>query len=186
MRLATLFHLAVDLPWSILVAPIAALSRKVVPKDEVVEHAELVIAEHEIDRDKLVARLGQCGYVRSPLVEDQGTFAVRGSLLDVWTPTAELPVRIEFYGDLVMSLKALRARRAADGARSARGVDLAGARGGDDAGVRGEGAGARAGRVRRGGLALLQGARSSTTSPRGAPSSGPRASAGVRDPRLAR
>ncbi|APR87999.1 Transcription-repair coupling factor [Minicystis rosea] len=106
MRLATLFHLAVDLPWSILVMPIAALSRKVVPKDEVVEHAELIIAEHEIDRDKLVARLGQCGYVRSPLVEDPGTFAVRGSLLDVWTPTAELPVRIELYGDLVMSIKA--------------------------------------------------------------------------------
>ncbi|MFT3765785.1 MAG: transcription-repair coupling factor [Minicystis sp.] len=106
MRLATLFHLAVDLPWSILIAPVAALARKVVPKDEVVEHAELVLAEREMDRDKLVARLAQSGYVRSPLVEDPGSFAVRGSLLDVWTPTGELPVRIEFYGDLVMSIKA--------------------------------------------------------------------------------
>jgi transcription-repair coupling factor (superfamily II helicase) len=106
MRLATLFHLAVDLPWSILVCPVAALSRKVVPKDEVLEHAELILAEHELDRDQLVARLGNCGYVRSPLVEDPGSFAVRGALLDVWTPTAELPVRIEFYGDLIMSIKA--------------------------------------------------------------------------------
>jgi transcription-repair coupling factor (superfamily II helicase) len=105
-RLATLFHLAVDLPWSVLVCPIAALSRKVVPRDEVLEHAELIVAEQEIDRDKLTARLAESGYVRSPLVEDPGSFAVRGALLDVWTPCAELPVRIEFYGDLVMSIKA--------------------------------------------------------------------------------
>jgi transcription-repair coupling factor (superfamily II helicase) len=106
MRLATLFHLAVDLPWSVLVCPIAALARKVVPKDDVLEHAELILAEQEIDRDKLTARLGQTGYVRSPLVEDPGCFAVRGALLDVWSPTAEFPVRIEFYGDMVMSIKA--------------------------------------------------------------------------------
>ena len=45
------------------------------------------------------------GYVRSPLVEDPGLFAVRGSLLDVWTPCGAQPVRVEFYGDLVMSIK---------------------------------------------------------------------------------
>jgi transcription-repair coupling factor (superfamily II helicase) len=105
-RLATLFHLAVELPWTVLVCPVAALSRKVIPRDEVLEHAELIVAEQEIDRDKLTARLAQMGYVRSPLVEDPGTFAVRGALLDVWSPSTEAPVRVEFYGDMVMSLKA--------------------------------------------------------------------------------
>ena len=105
MRLATLFHLAVELPWTVLVCPIAALARKVVPRDEMIEHAELVVAEREIDRDKLTFRLAQMGYVRSPLVEDPGTFAVRGALLDVWSPSGEAPVRIELYGDLIMSLK---------------------------------------------------------------------------------
>ncbi|WP_437909017.1 transcription-repair coupling factor [Sorangium sp. So ce327] len=104
-RLATLFHLGMDLPWSVLVCPIAALARKVVPRDEITEHAELVIAEQEMDRDALSARLGASGYVRSPLVEDPGTFAVRGALLDVWAPSAELPVRIDFYGDIVASIK---------------------------------------------------------------------------------
>ena len=106
MRLATLFHLAVELPWTVLVCPIAALSRKVVPRDDMMEHAELVVAEQEIDRDALTTRLARMGYVRSPLVEDPGTFAVRGALLDVWAPSAEAPVRVELYGDLVMSLKA--------------------------------------------------------------------------------
>ncbi len=59
-----------------------------------------------MDRDALVARLGQMGYVRSPLVEDPGTFAVRGAVLDLWSPSAEAPARIELYGDLVMSIKA--------------------------------------------------------------------------------
>ncbi len=105
LRLATLFHLAVELPWTVLVCPVAALSRKVVPRDEVLEHAELVVVDQEIDRDKLTARLAQMGYVRSPVVEDPGTFAVRGALLDVWPPSAEAPVRIEFYGDMVLGLK---------------------------------------------------------------------------------
>ncbi len=104
-RLATLFHLGMDLPWSVLVCPITALARKVVPRDEITEHAELVIAEQEMDRDALSARLGASGYVRSPLVEDPGTFAVRGALLDVWAPSAELPVRIDFYGDIIASIK---------------------------------------------------------------------------------
>ncbi|HVH44134.1 MAG TPA: hypothetical protein VM925_17405 [Labilithrix sp.] len=36
---------------------------------------------------------------------DPGTFAVRGSLLDVWAPGASEPVRVELYGDLVVSIK---------------------------------------------------------------------------------
>ncbi len=55
-RLATLFHVAMDLPWDVLVCPVTALARKVVPREEVMEHAELVVAEQEIDRDKLAAR----------------------------------------------------------------------------------------------------------------------------------
>ncbi|WP_052375547.1 transcription-repair coupling factor [Chondromyces apiculatus] len=105
-RLSTLFHLAMDLPWSVLVCPVTALSRKVLPREEVVDHAELVIAEQELDRGALIARLGASGYVRSPLVEDPGTFAVRGALLDVWAPGAPNPVRVEFYGDLIVSIKA--------------------------------------------------------------------------------
>ena len=38
-RLATLFHLAVDLPWRVLVCPIAALARRVVPREAVIDHS---------------------------------------------------------------------------------------------------------------------------------------------------
>jgi transcription-repair coupling factor (superfamily II helicase) len=104
-RLVTLFHLAQGLPFRFLVVPAAALARKVVPRSVVRDHTAFVAAEQEIDRDALVARLATSGYLRVPLVEDPGTFAVRGSVVDLWPPSQKLPVRMELYGDLVLSLR---------------------------------------------------------------------------------
>jgi transcription-repair coupling factor (superfamily II helicase) len=105
-RLATLFHLAVGLSWSTLVVPVAALARKVQGRDGVLAASELVRSGDEIVRDELVARLVSAGYARTPLVEDPGTLAVRGALVDVWPPTSREPLRIELFGDLVMSIRA--------------------------------------------------------------------------------
>src|SRR5262249_17005518 len=52
-----------------------------------------------------VKRLSEAGYLRVPVVEDPGSFAVRGALVDVWPPNMELPARVELYGDLVLSIK---------------------------------------------------------------------------------
>ena len=52
-------------------------------------------------QEKLLAH----GYVRTPEVETPGTFAVRGGVLDVWTPDGERPIRAEFFGDELESLR---------------------------------------------------------------------------------
>ncbi len=104
-RLAVLSHIARGLPFRFLVAPAAALARKLLPPDRVGEHTIHVIAEEELDRDQLIKALGHGGYLRVPVVEDPGSFAVRGALVDLWPPGASEPVRIEFYGDLVLSMK---------------------------------------------------------------------------------
>jgi transcription-repair coupling factor (superfamily II helicase) len=104
-RLVTLFQLAHALPWRFLVVPAAGLARKVVPRCVVERHSELVVTEQEIDRDALIGRLAAAGYLRVPLVEDPGSFAVRGSVLDIWPASSEHPVRLELYGDLVLSLR---------------------------------------------------------------------------------
>ena len=106
VRLATLFHLAKRLPFRFLVAPASALARRVVPSEAVVAGAERLVAEDEIDLDRMVSRLTEAGYLRAPVVEDPGSFAVRGGILDVWPPQLDAPVRAELYGDLVVSLKA--------------------------------------------------------------------------------
>jgi transcription-repair coupling factor (superfamily II helicase) len=104
-RMATLFHLAHDRPWSVLCVPASALARKVVPRKELAKRADRIVAEQELDRDVLVRSLSEAGYLRVPVVEDPGSFAVRGALLDVWPPSSELPVRVELYGELVLSMK---------------------------------------------------------------------------------
>jgi transcription-repair coupling factor (superfamily II helicase) len=104
-RLVTLFHLAHALPWRFLVVPAAGLVRKVVPRRVVEQHTLRIMAEQEIDRDGFIARLSAAGYLRVPLVEDPGTFAVRGSVIDMWPASSEHPVRLELYGDLVLSLR---------------------------------------------------------------------------------
>jgi transcription-repair coupling factor (superfamily II helicase) len=104
-RMATLFHLAHDRAWSVLVLPASALVRKVVPRADLARRADRIDAEQEIDRDALLRALSEAGYLRVPVVEDPGSFAVRGALLDVWPPSSELPVRVELYGELVLSMK---------------------------------------------------------------------------------
>jgi transcription-repair coupling factor (superfamily II helicase) len=104
-RMATLSHLAERRPWRVLVVPAGALARKVVPRVDLAKRAIRLEADSEIDREGLLRQLTEAGYLRVPVVEDPGTLAVRGALLDVWPPSSDSPVRVELYGDLILSLR---------------------------------------------------------------------------------
>jgi len=104
-RMAVLAHLACGRPWSVLALPVSALARKVVPRAIALSHSRTVRVDTEIDRDALVNGLSEAGYLRVPVVEDPGSFAVRGALLDVWSPGDAAPCRVELYGDLVLSIR---------------------------------------------------------------------------------
>jgi transcription-repair coupling factor (superfamily II helicase) len=104
-RMATLHHLVHQRPWSVLCVPAGALARKVVPRDVLARRADRLATEQEIDREAFVHSLTEAGYLRVPIVEDPGSFAVRGALLDVWPPSSDQPVRVELYGELVLSMK---------------------------------------------------------------------------------
>ena len=56
-------------------------------------------------RDGLVDRLDRLGYLRADVVEHRGEYAVRGGIVDVFPGTARRPVRVEFWGDEVESLR---------------------------------------------------------------------------------
>jgi transcription-repair coupling factor (superfamily II helicase) len=104
-RLATLTHLAAKRPFRALVVAANSLVRKLVPPGAIRAHTGKITAEDELDRDALVKLLGEAGYLRVPLVEDPGSFAIRGALFDVWPPNLPEPVRVELYGELVISIK---------------------------------------------------------------------------------
>lgn len=59
----------------------------------------------EHDLDELAARLISLGFRRTPLVEEVGTFSIRGGIVDVFTFSASEPIRIEFFGDTVESIR---------------------------------------------------------------------------------
>src|SRR5579863_3122267 len=57
------------------------------------------------DLDNLLAHLNTVGYISADLVEMPGQYALRGGILDVYSPEAERPVRVEFFGDEVDSIR---------------------------------------------------------------------------------
>ena len=52
-----------------------------------------------VSLEQVVQSLVRCGYVRAEQIDGTGQFAVRGGILDFFTPDAPYPVRIEFWGD---------------------------------------------------------------------------------------
>jgi transcription-repair coupling factor (superfamily II helicase) len=104
-RLATLHHLATAAPLAALVTTAVGLARKVVPRRTLLELSETVRVDQELDREAFTRRLADAGYARTALVDDPATFAVRGGIVDVWSPGMERPVRIELLGDGVLSIK---------------------------------------------------------------------------------
>ncbi len=104
-RMATLFRLAQKMPPTVLVTSAAALFRKVIPPETFMALCEVVRSGTTVSRDQLVARLVAAGYGRAPVVEDPGTFAVRGAVLDLFPPVYRHPVRLELFGDEIESVR---------------------------------------------------------------------------------
>jgi transcription-repair coupling factor (superfamily II helicase) len=84
----------------VLVAPVKALVQRLGPH---VEEAEPVLIRpgDRVDPAELIERLVGAGYRREYQVEHRGEVAVRGSIVDVFPSTADVPVRIDLWGDEV-------------------------------------------------------------------------------------
>jgi transcription-repair coupling factor (superfamily II helicase) len=104
-RISVLYRLLEMGRPSIVVTTIDALLQKIIPKREINRYAELVIAGEEVDRDHLIAKLIGGGYAKTAIVEEPGDFSIRGGIVDIFSPLYPDPLRIEFFGDLVESIR---------------------------------------------------------------------------------
>ena len=86
--------------------PVAAALQRVLPRRTFNEASFYLVAGEDFERDDLLARLVRMGYAGVPIVEDRGTFAVRGGILDIFPPDLSMPVRIEFFGDTAETIRA--------------------------------------------------------------------------------
>ncbi|MGH6907570.1 MAG: CarD family transcriptional regulator, partial [Aestuariivirga sp.] len=105
-RLATLARLTQPISKPLMVlTTINAVLQRVVPK-ELVAGATFTAAPGQlVDSGKLLAFLAQNGFTRSGTVVDPGDFAVRGGIIDIFPPGAEVPVRLDFFGDTLESIR---------------------------------------------------------------------------------
>ena len=104
-RLRALFHLHLGTPFRVLVTSTRALARRVLPRRVLDDRALLLARDQELPIDQLAQALARAGYENVPLVEDPGAFAVRGGIVDLFSPLAGRPARIEFFGDTIESIK---------------------------------------------------------------------------------
>src|SRR5229473_4366692 len=90
---------------SIVIAPIAATTIRLRSAEYYAGLARTVRRGESIDTEALLAHLNTVGYSSADVVEMPGQYALRGGILDVYSPEAERPVRIEFFGDEVDSIR---------------------------------------------------------------------------------
>jgi transcription-repair coupling factor (superfamily II helicase) len=89
----------------VVVAPVRALLQKVVAADVLLARCETLRVGDELDRDALVGRLIERGYLSCERCLDAGSLAVRGGVLDCFSPGRVLPVRLELWGDEIESIR---------------------------------------------------------------------------------
>lgn len=83
-----------------------ALLQRMPPKDVVSDHVFEARPGAQIDMKALIARLENNGFERTPTVREVGEYAVRGGILDLFIPGANEPLRLDFFGDTLESIRA--------------------------------------------------------------------------------
>ena len=76
-----------------------SLSLRTMPKAVLLKAAFTLEVGREYPIDELIQRLTAAGYSRCGMVEGSGQFAVRGGIIDIFSPAADQPIRAEFFGD---------------------------------------------------------------------------------------
>ncbi|MEZ0341909.1 transcription-repair coupling factor [Mycobacterium sp. pV006] len=91
-------------PLRIVVTTARSLLQPMAPDIADIEPVTLSVGA-ELEFDSVIAHLVELAYTRVDMVGKRGEFAVRGGILDVFPPTAEHPVRVEFWGDEISEMR---------------------------------------------------------------------------------
>src|ERR1039458_3142134 len=89
----------------ILIAPVESAAMKLFDLNYYAGLAVTLKRSEEVDIEVLTAHLASVGYTQVDLVEMPGQFTRRGGILDVYSPEFDRPVRIEFFGDEIETIR---------------------------------------------------------------------------------
>lgn len=103
-RLTTLYELP-SITHGVVVVPIQTLLQKIPPRDFILPRMFLLSEGEELPFHSLLDRLVQTGYRKVETVYEHGEFAVRGSLLDFYPMGTPQPIRIDFFDEVIESVR---------------------------------------------------------------------------------
>jgi transcription-repair coupling factor (superfamily II helicase) len=105
-RLRTLVQLA-DGPQagSVLLVSFSAWFDATLPKAQLQRRCIRLSEGTSVSRDELIATLNSYGYLRADVVEEVGQYAVRGGIVDLFPTSQRRPLRVEYWGDDISSLR---------------------------------------------------------------------------------
>ena len=95
-------------PLRVVITAVRSLLQPMAPQLGLLEPLSLTVGEDtgaEGGFEGVIARLAELAYTRVDMVGRRGEFAVRGGILDIFAPTAEHPMRVEFWGDEVSEMR---------------------------------------------------------------------------------
>lgn len=108
-RISTLYMLQDNTRPAIVLTSAEAILRRIIPREILADHCELVMTGEEIDRDRLIDDLTLSGYQLCELVQYPGDMAVRGGIIDLFSPSFQpelnRPLRLDFFGDVLESIR---------------------------------------------------------------------------------
>jgi transcription-repair coupling factor (superfamily II helicase) len=90
---------------AIVLVTVNAMLQKLAPADVIESLAFSARPGNQVRMDDIAARLERNGFDRVATVREVGEFAVRGGILDVFVPGSEEPVRLDFFGDTLESIR---------------------------------------------------------------------------------
>ncbi len=103
-RINFLYHLASDISFTGLF-PYSALSHPFVSQEALLNGSKELNFGDTVFQEDLVDYLDKSGYELASLVRERGEYAKRGSIIDIFPPSEDKPVRVEFLGDQILSLR---------------------------------------------------------------------------------
>ncbi len=109
-RLRTLAHLSHGLSMpTLIVTTVNSLLQRTIGRDVIAAGTLRLAPGVRLEGDRLINFLAQNGYVRTGTVVEPGDFAVRGGLVDVYPAGNNQPVRLDFFGESLESLRSFDA-----------------------------------------------------------------------------
>ena len=90
----------------VIVTPVRAIMTRTLPRRDFLKHTRVLMLRQQVTPDALIRGWVDTGYTYANIVVETGQFSRRGGILDVWAPGELMPVRIEFFGDEIDTMRA--------------------------------------------------------------------------------